>query len=402
MSDYAPPPSPPGASEHPSVAELSALLDRELANGLVAVTTAHLETCGGCRHELERLMWARQAVASAGQPEPPPGASDRAVVAALFVTSLSLVAQAAREAAGSAEAPASPGLRPSVEPAASAPLPFSAPERPPAPVPIAPIVAPSPPAMPPALSRGHGRCRAAAHGRHSRLAVRAAVAILALGALGGALAAVVSTNHPTPRTAGPVGTTTQKITGGSARLTPTTLMTPTTLTTPTTSRSRGATASPGVGALTLQLRPETGAASCGKALRYLEDVNGNLEVVNPPATKSAVVAVAGSAASRCLTVGPAFATLWSGNVTRVGVTPAQVAPSSGATSGAVVDIVVNIAPATLANSSGLNAARAGGEAIQVIAQGTDLGTAIISSGTAIAFQVSRSMATFLVRQFGAH
>ena len=394
MTDHAPPPQGPATADHPSVVEMSALLDRELAARQVALTTAHLETCFGCRHELERLTWAQQAVAGAGDPAPPPGASDRAVVAALFVTSLSLVAQAARDSAGSEATPLTPAVWPPTGAVAAEPESVTEEPSPRGRVPIA--AAPGARTMPRPPGGRTGRQHAGARRRHGGFAARAAVAVLLLGALGGGLAAVLRSNHTSRPSAGVAPTTRSRITARPATTGPTVNGGPSTTTLPRGRPIAGAA----VGSLELQLRAETGPASCAeKVARHLENVNGVLFFANPPAARSAVIAaVRTGATTACVNVGPAFATLWSGNITHLSVTAAQPAPAATTNAGSIVDVVIDVDPSAISSVADMMQAENGHEAIEVIAQGADLGTAVIAKGPVVALPVTRSVAAFLARQ----
>jgi hypothetical protein len=220
------------------------------------------------------------------------------------------------------------------------------------------------------------------------LTARAAAVVLVLGALGGGLAVVLGSNPSAPSTAGPQITSTtgvKGIKGGPSH-------------TATTTASGGPVqAVPAVGALELQLRRETGPSSCTNVTpQRIATVNGTLKLLNPLATSSPIVRLPGPSGStpKCVSVGPAFAILWSGNVTRISLLPS--------TASSTVDVVIDVAPSGLATAASLNGAEGSADAIEVVGQGMDIGTAVITNGAVITVPVNKSEASFLEKKLGAN
>src|ERR1019366_9146176 len=92
MTDHRLPPTAPDKPRHPSVIDLSALIDRAFGARKTATMDAHLEACLGCADQLSSLRAAKLALAGAGRPTAPAGAMDAAIV-----VSMASAAQAARE-----------------------------------------------------------------------------------------------------------------------------------------------------------------------------------------------------------------------------------------------------------------------------------------------------------------
>jgi len=247
--------------------------------------------------------------------------------------------------------------------------------------------------MPPSWDAGAATHKALRRDRHARLAARAAVGVLVAGGLAGGLAAVLSSNHPAHSpSAGPASSTRPTVSAAPNRST-------------TTVHHAAPFAGPAVGALTLQLRSELGSASCAsKAARHLADVNGVLVVLNPPAAAPATLAVPGTSAvtPACVKVGPAFATLWSGNITHLSVRAVSGGPSSTTSAGAPVDVVIDVAVSPISSASSLSGAENRNETIDVVEQGIDVGTAVIGKGQVVILSVSRSIATFLTSRLRVH
>jgi anti-sigma factor RsiW len=384
---------------HATVVELSALIDGALAKGQAAAASAHVTDCPDCRQELTRLRSARDAVASASFPVAPAGAGDRAVVAALFVTSLSLVAQAARDSGVAIEAQPAAGAV-ALPPEASAPQPDSstAPALAASPVPgfVAgriPVLATGAHSAGPSVDRRRTDRRAPVAGasgsgqelgqRRIRFVAAVAALVLVLGGIGAGVAALLSSSphqasaldhHPTQTSApsSPHSTTTVPVVNGG-------------------------NAGPAAVALSLQLRLDTGPASCAKVSRHLENVHGVLVALNPRASSSAVSALPGSGpTATCATLGPAFATLSSADITHLSIQPVSgTPPSSANASGTPVDVVIDVKPTAFTSSATLGAAERSGSTTEVLAQGADLGTAVVTNGTVVTLAVSSPVAKFL-------
>lgn len=331
MTDTTQPPTPNSAA-HPGLALLSGLVDDELAGEEVAVTRAHLLTCALCRRETEQLTTARTALASAPQPVAPPGSSDRAVAAALVITS-----PVAAEAAGK----------------------------------LAAIARETPTGR-----TGGGR-------RRRGVALRAAAALLLAGALGTGLVAVLRSDHSAgPLRAGPAETTSPKIAGGTLG--------------PSSTVPQGGFGGPVIGAFELQLRTVTGPASCTKAVRHVATVGGVSVAVNPPAPERTVLRTAAGGPATCVAVGPAFATIWSGNVAAVSVGDVATPASSTAPAGAQAELVIRLAPGTLGGAA-LKTAETPGVSLAAVAAGSDIGGAHVGGGPVVTIQLSRAMALLVAR-----
>jgi anti-sigma factor RsiW len=318
-------------SIHPVVEELSAFLDHALTVGETTALADHLDECLACSRELERLDTARGFLSSAGRPSAPPGAAESAIAAAL-ASETSSPTEVAR---------------------------------------IAEI----------------SKQRTIRRQRQVQIVARAAVTVLVAGAIGGGLYKVIRSSHggsssagsATPFRAGPVP-------GGST-------------TTPSWSNSKSMKPPP-PGALALQLRADTGQTRCSEVGRLGEvAVDGKLVVVNPAASKPAVVRlpVAAGQPKMCIGVGPAFATAWSADISQVTIEPALGSSTPATTTSAArkVDVVVALASNAVTDSVTLDEALHRRLTVEVIAQGVDLGTAVVTRGPVVTLAVGQSVATFL-------
>jgi hypothetical protein len=240
--------------------------------------------------------------------------------------------------------------------------------------------------MPVAWDADSSKQRAIQRHRRIRVSARAAAAVLVIGLLGGGVyAALGSRGSPSDSAGRSSATATSALHAGPAKSTTTT----TTVPPPTTT-----VAQPPPGAFSLQLRSITGAASCSlKTKLGVVFNNGTLELVNPSASKVAVMQVPNSDA--CIAVGPAFATPWSGNVTGVSV---QAITGSGAPpSSSSVHLVLGLKPGAVDDATTLDEAVAGKLTVAVLGQGTDYGTAVVTKHLIVTLTVSPLLAT-LVRE----
>ena len=326
MTDTTQPPTPNGAA-HPGLARLSCLVDDALAAEEASATRAHLLTCPLCRLETNRLTAARAAVATAPRPVAPAGSSDRAVAAALSITSpRGAEAGVTRSTAGGA------------------------------------------------------RWRGAVPLHTRGVALRAAAAVLLAGALAAGLVAVLRSDHAAgPLRAGPAETTSPKITGGTRA--------------PSSTLPYGGVGGPVVGVFQLQLRRQVGAASCTKVARHVATVGG----VNPPAGEGAVMRAAGGRPSTCVALGPAFATIWSGNVATVSVRDVTTPASATTPGGTQADVVIRLMAGTLGPAA-LKTAETPGVTLAAVASGSDLGSGRVSSGQVVTIRLSRPTALLVARE----
>jgi hypothetical protein len=412
MTDHSP--SPPSTDElvHATVVELSSLIDGALVKGQAAATSAHATGCLDCRQELARLRSARDAIANASFPVAPAGAGDRAVVAALFVTSLSLVAQAARDSGVAVEPqPPAADVPIPVESAAAAPVSSAALTaasaalaspggRTPSLATGTPSLATGTPSLAggvhralPSMERRRTDRRASVASasaarqelerRRLRVVSMAAAIVLVLGGVGAGAAVLLSSHHhPVSALHSNTTVTSSPSAGHSATTVPVV---------------NGGSAGPAAVALSLQLRLKTAPASCTKVSRHLENVHGVLVALNPKDSASVVAALPGSSpTATCATLGPAFGTLSSADITHLSIQPVSgTTPSSTTASGPPVDVVIAVAPSAFANATSLSAAEASGSTTEVLAQGADLGTAVVTNGTSVTLQVSSAVAIFL-------
>ncbi len=395
---------------HPSVLELSWFLDSFLSHPEEAWVATHLDTCGPCVRELEELKSARRVISSAGLPPATSAARDRAVTAALSFTPRAIreldrwidtSADVPSDATGTAVAagtsgPSSPPAPASVTvgAAAGASAPFSRPKPQPThreAVLAATVadVAGAATAEPPDRS---GWPRSVDRRRRPNVALRAAAVVVIAGALGGTVVALLPSHHrPVPTAIGTtVTTTTSHVTTKSGHSTP-----------PPTQ----AAANPPATALSLQLRPRLGSASCTKLARHLESVDGVLVAASPSASAGAVMALPTSTpqAPACVNVGSAFAIAWSGDIARVTVKPlSPTSVSTSAPAGNLVQVVIDLKSRAVTSISGLTAAENAETTTDVVAQGIDLGTAVVSIGPVVTLTVTQSVATFLQDQLATH
>ncbi len=369
----------PGGSEHPGAVELSVFLDGMSPSERAQTLRSHVESCKACERHLDRLRAARGAISASGLPLAPRGARDRAVVAAAFVTSLSSVAKVARDITYPPGRPApqerfsttgSPGTASSGMSASSTSdsalngdLPHMV-RRPP----------------PRRTGRGAARTR-----RVGALVVLGAVMVAGLG---GGLLATIGQGRTTQSSAAASG----KRAGHQGSHAPPS--------SPTTRLRAVAqqTSGPAIGALVLQLRPQMGAAGCGKALRRLESINGVFAVLDPPPSKAAVVdsPPIGGATAGCIRLGPSLAALWSGDIEHLAVEISPVNPTPTKV-GSTVAVVIEATSSAVTRPSDLKRAEHARRLIDVVAEGADVGTADIGRGSRITLHVTRSMAAFVLR-----
>jgi len=374
--------------EHPSAPELSAFVDGLLSARQTAVTSAHLEACLGCAHELSLLRSAREVLLQRGRPVPPAGAEDSAVVAAM-----ASVARAARDAAQPGALPiTTAAATPASSPESSAARPEARPAgdvsaRRGQPAPAGSVKAA--PWMPQSWDAEQSKRRALARHRQLRVATRAAVVVLILGALGGAGYAVA---HSYAGRSGASSAATSMVAGSPHY--------GTTGTGPNSTQPSSTVVQPPIGTFALQLRGEIGPAPCSRVASHVDEVNGELIVVNPPAGQSAVMALPSAAGQpgTCVSVGPAFATAWSGDVSKVTVTPTAASPPATAAAGPVVDVTIGLKSGAVSDEARFQAAVGGRLTVEVIGRGTDYGTAVVEAGQVFVLRVSKSVVTFLTEQ----
>jgi hypothetical protein len=60
-----------------------------------------------------------------------------------------------------------------------------------------------------------------------------------------------------------------------------------------------------------------------------------------------------------------------------------------------VNVVIDVAPTAFTNATTLGAAERSGSTTDVLAQGADLGTAVVTNGTVVTLVVSSAVAKFL-------
>lgn len=349
--------------EHPTSAQLSALLDGVLAGKQQAEELfwrVHTDACIACRRELEQLSSAREAIVAGGRPAAPRGARDRAVIAALFVTSLSLVAQAARDSSSTIAA--------GPPPKAQAGGPHKQRRR----RPLTGVASLHPRPVVHAVPR----------------AARLVAVLVVLAAVAGGLFAVLSPQNQGKPSTAPPESTTQRSSAGSS-----------TPPSSTTVRTLGSLR-PAIGVLALQLRREIGPVQCAKAVRRIENIDGVFVALNPPPKRRATVAVPSprGAATNCVTLGPAIATLWSGNIKAFSADALPVTQSSATGASPTVHVVIEVIPSALASAAAMHEAQSGNRAIAVVAQGADLGRATVADGPTLSLLVSPAVASFLAKQ----
>jgi hypothetical protein len=322
--------------DHPAHQELSALLDDEVAIHETTAMRDHLAACLRCSRELERLETGRRALSAAGLPIAPAGAMESAVSAAL-----------------ASAAPASPRERP----AQSTGLARADDEA---------LVA---------FELLSEKRHASRRYRHHQLVSKAAIAVLILGAVGGGIYGMIRMDRSQSASAERSGFPPQNALG---------------------SPKSTASQPPPLRAFVLQLRASTGSAPCAKAFRpEVESIGGTPVVVDPPAAKGAVMQ-APAAVGRvktCIGVGPAFASLWSADVSRVTIERAS-GPGVPA-AGPAFDIALALAPTAVTDSPALEQALKGELIVEAIEQGVDLGTATVTKGPVATLTVTHSVATFL-------
>jgi hypothetical protein len=254
MTDEPRPPFIPDGSDHPSIVDLSLLVDGVLPEPQLGAVDLHLRRCDRCRGDLAQLSSARAALAGASHPVAPAGAADRAVAAAMSVTLLPGAGAADRAVAAAMSVTSLPGVA------------------------------------------DEARAPAAAHRRYV-LARQAAAAVIIAGGVGAGVVALVRSDHRGgTATAGPAQTTSPADGGKNMS--------------PTSTVHNGPYGGPVAGGVVLQLRAEIGPDSCAQT-----GARGRLGGASPPAAEEVTVAGAGGAS--CILLGPAFAVVSSSNVTHV-------------------------------------------------------------------------------------
>jgi hypothetical protein len=254
MTDEPRPPFIPDGSDHPSIVDLSLLVDGVLPEPQLGAVDLHLRRCERCRDDLAQLSSARAALAGASHPVAPAGAADRAVAAAMSVTLLPGAGAADRAVAAAMSVTSLPGVA------------------------------------------DEARAPAAAHRRYV-LARQAAAAVIIAGGVGAGVVALVRSDHRGgTATAGPAQTTSPADGGKNMS--------------PTSTVHNGPYGGPVAGGVVLQLRAEIGPDSCAQT-----GARGRLGGASPPAAEEVTVAGAGGAS--CILLGPAFAVVSSSNVTHV-------------------------------------------------------------------------------------
>jgi hypothetical protein len=254
MTDEPRPPFIPDGSDHPSIVDLSLLVDGVLPEPQLGAVDLHLRRCERCRDDLAQLSSARAALAGASHPVAPAGAADRAVAAAMSVTLLPGAGAADRAVAAAMSVTLLPGVA------------------------------------------DEARAPAAAHRRYV-LARQAAAAVIIAGGVGAGVVALVRSDHRGgTATAGPAQTTSPADGGKNMS--------------PTSTVHNGPYGGPVAGGVVLQLRAEIGPDSCAQT-----GARGRLGGASPPAAEEVTVAGAGGAS--CILLGPAFAVVSSSNVTHV-------------------------------------------------------------------------------------
>jgi hypothetical protein len=254
MTDEPRPPFIPDGSDHPSIVDLSLLVDGVLPEPQLGAVDLHLRRCERCRDDLAQLSSARAALAGASHPVAPAGAADRAVAAAMSVTLLPGAVAADRAVAAAMSVTSLPGVA------------------------------------------DEARAPAAAHRRYV-LARQAAAAVIIAGGVGAGVVALVRSDHRGgTATAGPAQTTSPADGGKNMS--------------PTSTVHNGPYGGPVAGGVVLQLRAEIGPDSCAQT-----GARGRLGGASPPAAEEVTVAGAGGAS--CILLGPAFAVVSSSNVTHV-------------------------------------------------------------------------------------
>ena len=254
MTDEPRPPFIPDGSDHPSIVDLSLLVDGVLPEPQLGAVDLHLRRCERCRGDLAQRRSARAALAGASHPVAPAGAADRAVAAAMSVTLLPGAGAADRAVAAAMSVTSLPGVA------------------------------------------DEARAPAAAHRRYV-LARQAAAAVIIAGGVGAGVVALVRSDHRGgTATAGPAQTTSPADGGKNMS--------------PTSTVHNGPYGGPVAGGVVLQLRAEIGPDSCAQT-----GARGRLGGASPPAAEEVTVAGAGGAS--CILLGPAFAVVSSSNVTHV-------------------------------------------------------------------------------------
>jgi hypothetical protein len=219
--------------------------------------------------------------------------------------------------------------------------------------------------------------------RRLRFVSLAAALVLVLGGIGAGVAVLLSSSHHQVTALGHHPTETSSPSSGHS--------------TTTLPVVNGGNAGPAIVALSLQLRLDTGPASCTKVSRHLQNVHGVLVALNPKGSASAVAALPGSGpTATCATLGPAFAAVSSADITHLSIQPISGTPPSSTTaSGSPVNVVIDVAPTAFTNATTLGAAERSGSTTDVLAQGADLGTAVVTNGTVVTLVVSSAVAKFL-------
>ena len=129
---------------------------------------------------------------------------------------------------------------------------------------------------------------------------------------------------------------------------------------------------------------------------HVARLNGSVIPVNPPADHAAIVSLASVAGrpTACVAVGLVFATVWSGDVSKVTVGP------SGA--GGKVDATIALAADAVSNQLRFDAGVAGHFMVAVIVRGSEFGTAVLKTGQIVVLSVAKSFATYIAQHLGTH
>jgi hypothetical protein len=400
-SDRLPPLGPDG-SNHSSVLELSALIDRALSVREAAAIHAHVEACLGCADQLNRLRHASDTLRGAGRPAAPAGALDGAVVEALRSTGPAAIFQARPVDAEPVAPIPSPSLAPaaelrtSVEPAVRG-FPASVPAARPAAG--APGGAPSqprprvgqpapwrPPWLPAALDSESAKDRAISRRRRSRAMLRyAAVAVIVALVATGAVLASRSSPHPTAN--GGTHATQPTLRQGTRPLTSTpitgTLLKP---------------VLPPPGVFAVEFRERLGPGSCAKFHQEIESFGTVSAVVNPPPHARAIVLVSTpkGEAQRCILVSNAFVEAWKDNISGVTVVPS--AGGTPAAAGQMARLEFEMRGTAISDSALLNTVIAHSGLIVALAQGVDIGPVTLernAGGYAVSIRVTHDVANFV-------
>lgn len=200
------------------------------------------------------------------------------------------------------------------------------------------------------------------------------------------------------------GTTTSSASKGTVALVPATHHAATSLAPTTTLPSARPTVKPPpAGALALQLRPVTRAAGCSNVgKRKFVSIDGSLVAVNPATAKPTVMQVptVSGQPNTCIAVGPAFATAWSGDVTDVAVQAiaGTTVPTATTATGAPVHLVFYLGSGAVNDPTTLSEAMDAKVSVVVIAQGVDIGTAVVTKRSFVTITAAPLVATFIREQ----